>query len=91
MLGELAGAGVRVVGLGEAAGGAGPAGVHRVRDAEGTYRAWFAELGCSAVAVRPDFYVYGSAGGPEDAVRLAGELVAALTSAGAAAPAARTA
>ncbi|MFB8416134.1 bifunctional 3-(3-hydroxy-phenyl)propionate/3-hydroxycinnamic acid hydroxylase [Streptomyces albidoflavus] len=91
LLGELAGAGVRVVALGEAVGGAEAHGVHRVRDAEGTYRAWFAELGCAAVAVRPDFYVYGSAGGPEEAVGLAGELVAALTSGGAAEPGARAA
>lgn len=32
-----------------------------VDDAEGTYAAWFAELGCQAVAVRPDFYVFGTA------------------------------
>lgn len=32
-----------------------------VDDVEGTYRRWFDQLGCAAVMVRPDFYVYGTA------------------------------
>lgn len=30
-------------------------------DVDGTYHRWLAELGCVAVLVRPDFYVYGTA------------------------------
>lgn len=49
-----------------------------VRDVEGTYRKWFAEWGCSAVAVRPDFYVYGTANGVEATRALIDELLDAL-------------
>jgi len=42
----------------------------------GTYHRWLAEHGSSAVAVRPDFYVYGCAAGPGEAERLAAELLA---------------
>jgi 2-polyprenyl-6-methoxyphenol hydroxylase-like FAD-dependent oxidoreductase len=31
-----------------------------VADVDGSYRAWFAELGARAVLVRPDFYVFGA-------------------------------
>ncbi|MGW0940549.1 bifunctional 3-(3-hydroxy-phenyl)propionate/3-hydroxycinnamic acid hydroxylase [Streptomyces sp. NPDC002666] len=73
LLGDLAAAGVRVVVLGERATAHPTAAV--VRDVDGTYRAWFAELGCTAIAVRPDFYVYGTANGPAAAVALAVELL----------------
>ncbi|WP_322046501.1 bifunctional 3-(3-hydroxy-phenyl)propionate/3-hydroxycinnamic acid hydroxylase [Paraburkholderia sp. J67] len=29
-------------------------------DVDGTYEAWFAQLGCRAVLVRPDFYLFGA-------------------------------
>jgi len=48
-------------------------------DVDGTYRRWFAENEWSAVAVRPDFYVYGAAGGDLHPRALARELLAALT------------
>lgn len=31
-----------------------------VRDIDGSYRRWFAELGCRTVLVRPDFYLFGT-------------------------------
>lgn len=37
-------------------------------DVDGTYTAWFAQLGCRAVLVRPDFYLFG-AGEAADLVR----------------------
>jgi 2-polyprenyl-6-methoxyphenol hydroxylase-like FAD-dependent oxidoreductase len=49
-----------------------------VRDLTGRYDRWFAEHGCSAVAVRPDFYVYGCAAGPASAGELAAELLGDL-------------
>ncbi|TMR94794.1 bifunctional 3-(3-hydroxy-phenyl)propionate/3-hydroxycinnamic acid hydroxylase [Nonomuraea basaltis] len=57
-----------------------------VSDVDGTYREWFAEHDCAAVAVRPDFYVYGTARDAAAALDLARELVGAL-SAGTAVPA----
>ncbi|OKK21337.1 bifunctional 3-(3-hydroxy-phenyl)propionate/3-hydroxycinnamic acid hydroxylase [Streptomyces sp. NBC_00341] len=66
---ELARAGVKVVAI----SADGP-----LTDVEGTYARWFAENGCSAVAVRPDFYVYGSAGGPVGPRALAEDLIRAL-------------
>jgi 2-polyprenyl-6-methoxyphenol hydroxylase-like FAD-dependent oxidoreductase len=42
---------VRSIAIGTAAG---------VEDVDGSYRAWFAELGARAVLVRPDFYVFGA-------------------------------
>ncbi len=72
--GALRRAGVRVVALApEPAGGPG-----LVRDLTGRYHQWFAEHGCSAVAVRPDFYVYGCAAGPASAGALAAELLGDL-------------
>jgi len=49
-----------------------------VADVDGTYRRWFAEYGCVAVAVRPDFYVYGTAADVTAARSLAADLVTAL-------------
>jgi 3-(3-hydroxy-phenyl)propionate hydroxylase/flavoprotein hydroxylase len=62
----LAAAGVRVVPL------------DAVVDVDGTYRAWFAELGCVAAAVRPDFYVFGTAVDPGGIDRLVADLLAAV-------------
>ncbi|MFJ5779447.1 bifunctional 3-(3-hydroxy-phenyl)propionate/3-hydroxycinnamic acid hydroxylase [Streptomyces sp. NPDC093094] len=76
LLDDLAGAGVRVVVLGERAAAHPVATV--VRDVDGTYHAWFAELGCSAVVVRPDFYVYGTADHSDAVARLAVELLDAI-------------
>ncbi|MFD7793545.1 bifunctional 3-(3-hydroxy-phenyl)propionate/3-hydroxycinnamic acid hydroxylase [Streptomyces sp. NPDC059759] len=76
LLDDLAGVGVRVVVLGERPVKHARAAV--VHDVEGTYRAWLAELGCSAVVVRPDFYVYGTASGSDAAVGLAIELMGAI-------------
>jgi hypothetical protein len=49
-------------------------------DADGSYGRWFDEegRGWSAVAVRPDFYVFGAAGGDVDPRTLALELLTAL-------------
>jgi 3-(3-hydroxy-phenyl)propionate hydroxylase/flavoprotein hydroxylase len=66
---ELAHAGVNVAAI----SADGP-----LADVEGTYARWFAEKGWSAVAVRPDFYVYGAAGGPLDPRTLAQDLLRAL-------------
>ncbi|MFB6770726.1 bifunctional 3-(3-hydroxy-phenyl)propionate/3-hydroxycinnamic acid hydroxylase [Streptomyces sp. NPDC056337] len=76
LLDDLARAGVRVVVPGERAAAHPKAAV--VHDVHGTYRGWFTELGCSAVAVRPDFYVFGTASGPDAAAGLAGELLSAV-------------
>ncbi|WP_410574802.1 bifunctional 3-(3-hydroxy-phenyl)propionate/3-hydroxycinnamic acid hydroxylase [Amycolatopsis sp. cmx-4-61] len=62
-------AGIRVVAFGDRPGGA------VVADVDGTYRRWFAELGATAIAVRPDFYVFGAGTDPKG---LAGELLAAV-------------
>ncbi|QYN38018.1 bifunctional 3-(3-hydroxy-phenyl)propionate/3-hydroxycinnamic acid hydroxylase [Pseudonocardia sp. DSM 110487] len=53
---------------------AGPAPL--VADVDGRYATWFAELGCDAVAVRPDFYVFGTASGT-GVTALAEDLLAA--------------
>lgn len=50
-----------------------------VADVEGTYAAWFDELGADAVVVRPDFYVY-DAGTATDVDRALQTLRATLTS-----------
>ena len=34
-----------------------------VEDLDGTYGAWFDAHGCEAVAVRPDWYLFGAAAG----------------------------
>ncbi|WP_375502516.1 bifunctional 3-(3-hydroxy-phenyl)propionate/3-hydroxycinnamic acid hydroxylase [uncultured Jatrophihabitans sp.] len=46
-----------------------------VLDVDGTYGQWFADHGVVAVAVRPDFYVYGSAADAPAASELATELL----------------
>lgn len=63
-------AGIRVVAFGEQPGGA------IVVDVDGTYRRWFDELGATAVAVRPDLYVFGAGTDPN---ALAMALLAAVT------------
>jgi 2-polyprenyl-6-methoxyphenol hydroxylase-like FAD-dependent oxidoreductase len=82
LLAELEGAGtaaalraasVAVVGLADQPGTDGA-----VVDVDGTYRHWFAEHRWIAVAVRPDFYVYGTAVDASSAKALADELVNAL-------------
>lgn len=45
-----------------------------ILDVEDTYHSWLAELGCAAVLVRPDFYVYGTATDVTDAERLVRQL-----------------
>ena len=49
-----------------------------VVDVDGTYDQWFARLGVSAVAVRPDFAVFGTAEQPGAAPGLAVQLLDAL-------------
>jgi 2-polyprenyl-6-methoxyphenol hydroxylase-like FAD-dependent oxidoreductase len=66
-------AGVVVVGLANEGGTAGA-----VIDVDGTYRRWFSEHGWIAVAVRPDFYVYGAAVDTQSALALVDELINAL-------------
>ncbi|MFE6365693.1 bifunctional 3-(3-hydroxy-phenyl)propionate/3-hydroxycinnamic acid hydroxylase [Streptomyces sp. NPDC057806] len=81
LLEDLTRAGVRVVVVGERTG---LPGAIRVHDVDGTYRDWFAELGCSAVVVRPDFYVFGTASEPGAVAELVGELLSAVHGAAAA-------
>jgi hypothetical protein len=69
----LRAAGVAVVGLADQPGTDGA-----VVDVNGTYRHWFSEHGWVAVAVRPDFYVYGTAVDTDSALALADELVNAV-------------
>ncbi|GLZ44573.1 3-(3-hydroxyphenyl)propionate hydroxylase [Actinomycetospora sp. NBRC 106375] len=76
----LAAVGVRVVPL----HGSGAAAPDHVVDAEHTHLAWLAARDAVAVAVRPDFYVFGTAPDAAAAEALARELAAAL---GAPAPA----
>lgn len=65
---------VAVVGVANQAGTEGT-----VIDVDGTYQRWFAEYNCAAAAVRPDFYVYGTAVDACGARELADELVNALS------------
>ncbi|MGW1202297.1 bifunctional 3-(3-hydroxy-phenyl)propionate/3-hydroxycinnamic acid hydroxylase [Streptomyces cyaneofuscatus] len=76
LLDDLESAGVRVVVPGERT--TGDPGALFVHDVYGTYRDWFADWSCSAVVVRPDFYVFGTASTPDAAVALAGELLGTL-------------
>jgi 2-polyprenyl-6-methoxyphenol hydroxylase-like FAD-dependent oxidoreductase len=71
-VGELRAAGVRVVVLNRTPSDG------QLHDVDGTYHRWFARLGCTAVLVRPDFYVYGTAADAETARALATELCQAL-------------
>ncbi|MHB9849009.1 bifunctional 3-(3-hydroxy-phenyl)propionate/3-hydroxycinnamic acid hydroxylase [Streptomyces krungchingensis] len=66
-------AGVRVVTWGDLADR--PAPVAAVNDTEGTYARWLAELNSRAVVVRPDFYVYGTAGDAPATTQLISELL----------------
>ncbi len=66
-------AGVRAFGL--VPGGARPAGAGWLTDSDGTYLGWLAARGSDAVAIRPDFYVYGCAAGVNRAEFLAAELM----------------
>ncbi|TQL52573.1 bifunctional 3-(3-hydroxy-phenyl)propionate/3-hydroxycinnamic acid hydroxylase [Subtercola boreus] len=50
-----------------------------LRDADGAYRTWFENHGCSVVLSRPDFYIYGT-GLAADVVPLLESLRGALTS-----------
>ena len=66
-----------VVTVAVAAPGDGPPLLGTVIDLDGSYLRWFSAHGCSAVAVRPDFYVYGCSERPGSAA-LATELLHAL-------------
>ncbi|MFG1687851.1 bifunctional 3-(3-hydroxy-phenyl)propionate/3-hydroxycinnamic acid hydroxylase [Nonomuraea sp. NPDC049269] len=79
LVAALEAAGVRVVALTPQP----TAGGDVVSDVDGTYQAWFAEHGCCAVAVRPDFYVFGTAADAPSAGILALELLGALGAAAA--------
>ena len=70
----LRAAGVAVVGLAND-----PVADGCVSDVAGTYQHWFTEHRCVAVAVRPDFYVYGTAVDVPCATVLADELINVLT------------
>lgn len=72
LVAELRRAGVAVAVIGEEAG------PDTLADCDGTYRRWLADLGAVAVAVRPDFYVYGSAADHAAAHALAEELLVDL-------------
>jgi 2-polyprenyl-6-methoxyphenol hydroxylase-like FAD-dependent oxidoreductase len=69
----LRAAGVAVVGLADQ-----PSTDGAVVDVDATYRHWFTEHRWVAVAVRPDFYVYGTAVDTHSAVALVDELANAL-------------
>jgi 3-(3-hydroxy-phenyl)propionate hydroxylase/flavoprotein hydroxylase len=69
----LRAAGVAVIGLTNR-----PSTDRTVVDTDGTYDRWFSEHGWVAVAVRPDFYIYGTAVDAPSACSLAKELVNAL-------------
>ena len=69
---ELRAAGVQVAVLSQEPGAG------ELLDVDGTYHEWFAELGCTAALVRPDFYVYGTAADAEAARAVATELRTAI-------------
>jgi 3-(3-hydroxy-phenyl)propionate hydroxylase len=70
---ELADWFVRIGGTATGIAGDGMTGGGSVLDIDGTYAAWFAEHGCTAVLSRPDFYVFGT-GSAGDVVPLLSEL-----------------
>ncbi len=76
LLPALAAAGVLVVGVAAEAAAPGRPGV--VHDVDGAYSRWMGERGCTAVAVRPDFYVYGCADGQAEVHDLVDVLLADL-------------
>jgi 2-polyprenyl-6-methoxyphenol hydroxylase-like FAD-dependent oxidoreductase len=51
-------------------------------DSTGAYARWFAALGQGTVLIRPDYYLFGAAAGPDAAAVLAGALRTALASGG---------
>ena len=51
----------------------------RFEDVNGTYAQWFREWGVTAVLVRPDFYVFGTASSGEELLTLASDYVRAVT------------
>ena len=53
-----------------------------VIDVTGKYEAYFRDNAVAALLMRPDFYVFGTASGPESIADLAGEFTHALTGAG---------
>ena len=52
-----------------------------VRDVNGTYKQWFAELNCCAVLVRPDFYVFGTVSVADDLPTLIDDFLGILAGA----------
>lgn len=85
LAGSLRQAGVLVVAVSEQVG------PDVVLDVDGDYTRWFAEHGCSAVAVRPDFYVYGCAADEHGTWTLVTELLDGLGAGPARVPAASVA
>jgi 3-(3-hydroxy-phenyl)propionate hydroxylase len=51
---------------------------HRIDEREGILAQWFADTGCRAALVRPDHYVFGTAGTRQDAEALTAELAAGI-------------
>lgn len=75
----LRAAGITVVGIGQrAVGRRDVADETTILDVDGTYAEWFSEHGWVAVAIRPDFYVYGGGGDLAAADALAAELLTDL-------------
>ncbi len=71
---ELRAAGVAVVGI---AGQPNLEGA--IVDVDGTYGLWFAEYGCAALAVRANFYIYGTTADTTATRALATDLVEAVS------------
>lgn len=70
-LGALGALGIRIVAFGDGEA----AGVERFDDVNGTYAAWFEQLGAHAVLIRPDFAVFGTATDAAGTARLASAFV----------------
>lgn len=59
--------------------GEGPgSGIQTFKDVDGVYTQWFEDLGAQAVLVRPDFFVYGTAGTEKDIADLASGFIEAV-------------